>query len=161
VLTSFEADPGFAKRFWAKVDRRGPEDCWEWRSPATSTFGYGRIKAGDRLWSAHRVSYVLAHGQVPPGLWVLHSCDNPLCVNPSHLYAGTRSQNMKDAFLRGRVTIPNTKLTASDVREIRAQLRAGLTNRAIATRFGIDPSYVSKIRTGKTWSHLPDLEEAA
>ena len=87
-------------RFWSKVDTSG--DCWEWTGRMTAADGYGGIKVlGEQ--AAHRVSWVIHHGPVPDGLWVLHHCDNRKCVRPDHLYLGTVQDNNRDAVTRGRM----------------------------------------------------------
>lgn len=95
-----------ADRFWAKVHRRGPEDCWPWRA-SVAGWGYGRLRyQRDGVWvtrSAHRVAWELTHGQPPPDhLAVLHRCDNPRCVNPAHLLLGTQQDNLADMRAKGR-----------------------------------------------------------
>jgi len=92
-----------ANRFWPKV-RKGDE-CWEWIG-ARGARGYGKMTAGPRGSGhvrAHRVSWELAFGPVPDGLWVLHTCDNPPCVRPDHLWLGTRLDNMRDCARKGRI----------------------------------------------------------
>ena len=94
--------PMFARRFEDYVDRKGPDDCWEWQGPRSAERGYG-------CWGrrrAHRHAWEMANGPVPDGLWVLHHCDNKPCVNPAHLYAGSRADNMRDAVERGRMHSP-------------------------------------------------------
>jgi hypothetical protein len=102
-----------AERFWAKVDRRGEDECWEWTG-SRNEHGYGGIRlAGQRgpLLKAHRVSFMLAH----PGVeltradHICHTCDNPPCVNPAHLYRGDYTTNTADKVARGR------HLTGSDL----------------------------------------------
>lgn len=88
------------ERFWAKVQKG--EGCWEWQ--AAKTNGYGRINVEGRAIPAHRLAYELTNGPIPQGLFVLHSCDNPGCVNPEHLRAGTALDNMLDRSARGRPT---------------------------------------------------------
>lgn len=86
-------------RFWAKV--RVAPGCWEWAA-AKNGKGYGRIYAWGKQQSAHRVSYALAYGPIPLGLFVLHHCDNPGCVNPNHLFLGTQKDNIHDMLRKGR-----------------------------------------------------------
>lgn len=88
------------KRFWDKV-KKG-DHCWSWTGAAT-TKGYGRININGRLVLAHRLSWEMENGPVPDGLWVLHSCDNPPCVRPSHLFLGNQSMNMLDCAAKGRI----------------------------------------------------------
>lgn len=96
------------ERFWAKVDKRGDGDCWPWTGAKTSK-GYGAIQQcgkGSPMLLAHRASYEFSAGPIESGLYILHSCDNPGCVNPAHLRAGTQSENIAEAFAKGRKLIP-------------------------------------------------------
>lgn len=95
----FQHPQSVEERFWPKVDKSG--DCWTWTA-SLSRSGYGGFGFRGKVWKAHRVSYVLAYGEIPDGAHILHSCDNPPCVNPAHLRAGTRSDNMQDKVRRGR-----------------------------------------------------------
>jgi DNA-binding Xre family transcriptional regulator len=87
------------QRFWSKVDRSG--DCWLWTG-ARRPLGYGALKIDGRVLHAHRVAYEPVYGDIPPELVVLHTCDNPPCVNPAHLRLGTRSDNTRDMYAKGR-----------------------------------------------------------
>lgn len=79
----------------------GRTDCWHWCGP-TNAFGYGRITYQGKLSVAHRLSWVAFNGPIPDGLSVLHRCDNPSCINPEHLFLGTYSDNLRDAWAKGR-----------------------------------------------------------
>ena len=92
--------PEAAARFWTKVEKT--EGCWLWRG-ALSRKGYGSFRAdaiGGR--QSHRVAWELTHGPIPDGLFVLHRCDTPRCVNPAHLWLGTAADNSRDMALKGR-----------------------------------------------------------
>lgn len=89
------------ERFWAKVDRRGPDDCWEWTAGCNRK-GYGKFSLDGATRQSHRISWELANGQIPEGLCVLHRCDNPPCCNPAHLFLGTHADNHADRSLKGR-----------------------------------------------------------
>lgn len=147
-------------RFWQKVDRRGPNDCWPW-TKARDRQGYGQTKFSSRQsQKAHRVAYTLTHGAIPAGLMICHRCDSPPCCNPAHLYAGTSADNQRDAVRAGKHRDrvgdrnPAAKLTADDVREIRAGLSRGLTQSALAERFGVEQTNISMIKRGATWRHV-------
>lgn len=89
------------ERFWSKVNKGSPEDCWEWTG-ARLPWGYGRMQKNGHLVGSHCVAYELAYGSVPKGYFVLHKCDNPPCCNPSHLFLGTNQDNMNDMISKGR-----------------------------------------------------------
>jgi hypothetical protein len=113
-------------RFWAKVDIRGPEECWNWMG-AKLPDGYGQFKIGSGSERAHRVAWILTHGLIPEGKDILHSCNNTSCVNPNHLRPGTDTENVQQKMSEGRfVAVPgelngNHILTEQEVREIRAR----------------------------------------
>jgi hypothetical protein len=92
------------QRFWAKVKIGAADACWEWQGFRLPK-GYGTIGVGGRAGGkqlAHRVSYELEYGLIPEGLLVCHSCDNPPCVNPKHLYVGSYADNLTDMHRKGR-----------------------------------------------------------
>jgi hypothetical protein len=88
-----------ADRLWLRVAVAG--ECWEFTGHR-DRWGYGAISVGRRNVGAHRVAYELAHGEIPTGLVVMHSCDNPPCVNPAHLSVGTQGDNVRDCRTKGR-----------------------------------------------------------
>lgn len=95
---------GLLARFWPKVDRRGPLECWPWTASSLTTYGYGHIRltSSRRKVLSHRLAYELANGPIPDGLKVLHECDNPPCCNPAHLFLGTHLANARDRDSKGR-----------------------------------------------------------
>ena len=137
--------------------------CWEWMR-VRNQHGYGQLRVNGRMMYAHRLAYQLGVGRIPDGLHVLHQCDNPRCINPSHLSVGTRSQNMRECSKRGRSRIPKpvklgeqngaAKLAVADVRSIRQLLADGWTQRAIAERFGVCQQNIANIKSGKVWMHV-------
>ena len=133
----------------------GPAGCWVFTG-AVSKNGYGVIQFDGRLYSAHRLAYLLTHGEVADGLVVMHSCDNKRCCNPDHLSVGTHSENVKDAYRRGLAT-PNkaaARLARGDVVEIKKRLRAGESQSVIAADYGVKQCTISNINTGKRWGEV-------
>lgn len=154
----------FASRFWSKVDKRGPDDCWLW-TRSKDRFGYGQFFAGQhavqRNPRAHRVAYELSKGAIPSGLCVLHSCDNRPCCNPAHLWVGSNAENVADKTAKGRQTkgaqINTAKLNADAVRAIRRLKASGLSCAAVARVHGVSRETVSLISRYKIWKHIKDL----
>lgn len=152
--------PGLLARFWAKVDKASsPHGCWLWT--AATIDGYGKIRWDNHgpLIRANRLSWIIHYGPIPRGLWVLHNCpggDNPACVNPSHLWLGAHTDNMKDKVAKGRQRrgekTPSHKLTETQVKEIRAI--DGLSLRTIAGMYGICPQTAWEIRCRQIWKHI-------
>jgi HNH endonuclease len=94
------------RRFWEKVSiSGGPDACWEWKAVARC-MGYGVLQLDGKAQFAHRIAWILSNGAIPDGLCVLHKCDNRPCVNPRHLWLGTRSENTLDMFAKGRQNPP-------------------------------------------------------
>lgn len=141
------------KRFWAKVDQQGPDECWPWTACRKAT-GYGMFSAGRGSPSqAHRVAYELTHGPIAEGLVVRHRCDNPGCCNPAHLETGTVADNNRDTVERGRSV--HAHLTEAQVVEIRETFAAGgVSQAALAREFSVSPMMISKIIRRKKWTHV-------
>lgn len=149
-----------ADRFWAKVDKRGPDECWPWTA-AVNENGYGVMrpqgkKSGPTI-KAHRVSLMLAGVDVE-GRLVLHSCDNPPCVNPAHLSAGDRQQNVADMMSRERQPRGSrngqAKLTERQVAEIRRRAALGERRRLLANEFKVSESTINRLAKGEGWRHV-------
>ena len=146
------------ERFWRKV-AQSKVGCWEWNGSKLKS-GYGHIRSGGkgtRTYLAHRYSYELHHGPIDPRHFVIHSCDNPSCVNPAHLRQGTPLDNMLDMIAKGRKIVPvgtkhfSAKLDAEKVRFIRS---SSASNASLALKFGVDASAISDVRNGVTWKHV-------
>jgi hypothetical protein len=133
-----------------------PSGCWEWQGDIASV-GYGRVSIkGVRYW-AHRVAWEIANGIAAGSAVIMHSCDNPKCVNPSHLSAGTQSENLKDMWNKGREKIVSgerhgkSRLTEQQVKAILVDTRQPSV---VAKEHGIACSHVSSIKSGRLWGHI-------
>ena len=153
-----------AERMAANTPKGLPSDvCWPWQGciRARKSHPYGQIKIGGRRYFTHRIAWELANGvPVPDGQFILHSCDNPRCVNPAHLRPGTTRENAHDMVSRGRCNPPRGErcgsavLTASAVIEIRHWWAAGARNMDLARGFGVCKTTVSGITKNRNWKHL-------
>lgn len=161
-----------------KMSRYNPDNgCWEWIGALNDNnrkAAYGSMTIGSRTdgsrkkVSAHRYSYMVFIGMIPDDLFVCHSCDNSICVNPKHLFLGTRQDNTDDRERKGRNYVPRGEnhakaiLKEADVINIYRLLDNGIRNIEISRMYKIEKSAVSNIRTGKNWKqafakyrHLP------
>ena len=135
--------------------------CWNWTRDVYN-YGYGKLSIGrGKQTRAHRYVYIKQFGEIPEGMNVLHKCDNPRCVNPSHLFLGTQKDNVIDMMSRGRggyktffgENHANSKLTMEKASEIRDMYKTGrYFQREIGERFGISQAVVSKIIMGTSWT---------
>ncbi|MFF6903484.1 HNH endonuclease [Streptomyces hydrogenans] len=149
-----------ADRFWAKVDRRSPGECWPWTA-AVNTCGYGVMRPEGRRTGptvkAHRVSLMLTGVDIE-GMVIRHSCDNPPCVNPAHLSVGTKADNSADMVSRDRHARGSrsgtSKLTDAEIVEIRQRAAGGELHRVLAANYGVSRSTITQIVNNKTWRHL-------
>lgn len=158
------------KRFWKKVKEGKPDECWPWLSFLFNDGdGYGQVKLGigsrkksiRHRYRAHRVAYFLANGHLPDDLCVCHRCDNPICVNPNHLFLGTPIENALDRNDKQRDARGEThgmhRLTEDEVRKLR-RLREeqGLSYRALGEMFGVSTTHAGFIVRRESWAHIPE-----
>lgn len=133
----------FADRFWSCVDKNGPVHptlgtrCWVWLR-GCNRFGYGAFTVAGKGQRAHRVSWEMAHGPIPDGLWLLHKCDNPKCVNPDHAFLGTALENARDREAKGRGGGHLTRGDRNGAKrpDVRAKISAAARRRGEARRAG-------------------------
>ena len=146
--------------FWGKVNRAGPiiqeklDACWIWEG-GKQLNGYGRFftpRPEHRTYLAHRFSWILAHGNILENSYVLHRCDNPPCVRPTHLFLGSQADNRIDCMLK--IRNPNRKLSPENVREIRQLLSFKVSQQSIADKFGVTQVCISHIHRNTSWSYL-------
>ena len=146
-------------KFWSRTAVGDDDECWEWQAGFSGDYGWFSDSGFERY--AHRVSYRIDRGEWPEDQ-VNHTCHNPACVNPSHLYGGSHSDNMKDAYENGtqsalthRGEQTNTaKLTEDDVREIRNKYDGDATQVELAEEYGVTQANISLIVRGEKWSHV-------
>lgn len=140
--------------FWAKVDVRGPDECWLWTG-CVCRLGYGVLTVAGKRWKAHRFAVVVHSGVHPGQRHVRHRCDVAQCVNPAHLELGSHQDNMRDRSLRGRTargaSVGNSVLTEGAVESIRILAATGLTWAEISRRTGHPTSTVRSAANGGHW----------
>ena len=169
------------RNFWRHINKDGPtmphmeSPCWIWTAFKTER-GYGRVGVGPKVMAAHRISWIIAHGQIPLMMCVCHRCDNPSCCNPSHFFLGTQADNVRDREIKKRGNRAygdnhgsrihpesrprgeahgSAKLTAAQVLEIRALYAAGdITLKQLATQFNVSNVHIRFIVIRKLWKHL-------
>jgi len=157
-------------RFWSSVDKsERPKSCWIWKA-GKDKYGYGIFCCGGDNYRAHRVAYQLTQGEIPKGKCVLHHCDNPSCVNPSHLFVGTHADNVRDKVAKGRQArgdtlrsnriflkggaVGTSKLNEEQVKEIRSLAAMGLHRKKIAEKFNVHKDTIRDIIRRKIWKHI-------
>ncbi len=176
-LHTYAHPPSNEERFWANVDKNGPipphlsTPCWVWTGSRFN--GYGQFQAAYKHEGAHRYSYRLANGHIPDGAQILHHCDNPPCVRPEHLYAGTPKNNSDDCHNRGRArpafgdangsrtrpdrrakgeTHGRAKLTLTQAAEIRRRRNEGETLSSLASAFGVSSTTIHAVVHGRRYT---------
>lgn len=144
------------KLFLSNIHIGKSDECWNWKL-ATDRYGYGKVRIGGVVYIAHRVAYEMANGYIPRGKHVLYKCDNSLCCNPLHLYAGTHLDNMHDMDSRGRraKVFVNRKMTFDKAQALRVEFEMGASKRSLARKYNISPVYVRQILRGEYWKIPP------
>lgn len=144
-------------RFWSRINKKNNDDCWLWKG-RTNPDGYGYFDYNYIGEGAHRFMWRISFGEIPDGLEVCHSCDNPPCVNPNHLFLGTHQDNIKDRDMKGRQAshkgIKNGRavVTESDVLVIRELRKSGLEYQQIADNMGVSTGCINHILNGRHWA---------
>ena len=161
------------QRFWEKVNQAGPDDCWPWtRARRSKGYGQFRIRTGESPQIASRVAWGLTYGDIPEGLVVCHKCDNPPCCNPRHLFLGTPEENTADMVAKGRHALASPaavaelvvrvrRLTDSQIAEVRQLRSRGMSHRAIAARFDVHHSTITRLLNGRHWTSSTDSPSAS
>ena len=143
--------------FHSKYEPVTESGCWIWLGATTGKSGYGHLRSGSKDLSAHRASWEIHFGDIPKKTYVLHRCDNKMCVNPNHLFLGHHRDNMMDMVRKGRSNRGDkngmAKLTAEKVLEIK-MLFHHFDDSEIARKFFVAPRTIKDIRGGKSWGHL-------
>ncbi len=158
--------PPIEDRIWAKVKKGSDAECWEWTGGCTRA-GYGTISYQNRHQYAHRLVYEFTHGAIPDGMLICHTCDNPICVNPAHLWVGTKGDNNRDMIAKGRNWLQqkperqvrgerqgSAKLTEAAVRDIRMLASQGCSLRELATKYGVSDTTINTVVARKWWKHV-------
>lgn len=153
-------------RFWAKVNKRGPDDCWPWMA-GKDNWGYGMFWLEDRTLHASRVAWLLTNGSIPEGMEICHSCDNPLCVNPRHLFMGSQLVNIADRENKGRrdehlppiskgEKHPRAKLNDDLVRMARDAYKSGVYGAVgkLAKAYGVNYYTLYNAASNRVWKHI-------
>jgi|688.fasta_scaffold04931_21 hypothetical protein len=148
-------------RFWSKILTGDINECWECVGMGLNK-GYGEFSINSKRIFAHRFSYQLFHNRlIKEGMCILHSCDNPLCVNPNHLSEGTQQENITDRENKGRGVAPkgenqsSAKLKEFQVKEIRANYEKGqITYKQLANDYGVSDITIGHIIHRNTWKHI-------
>lgn len=138
--------------------------CIEFQGAISSSTGYGKIRFEGKPVDTHRATWIAAHGPIPAGMYVCHTCDNRKCIRLTHLFLGTHSDNMKDAARKGRLpenfkrgsASPSAKLTEAQVIAIYDAVHRGESTKALALKYGTTHQRVSAIRYRQTWRDLLD-----
>lgn len=157
-----ELAPEQKERFLSLIDKSaGLDRCWPWTGGIHTNTSYGYFGDGQKRRFAHRIAFFLEHGPILPGLHICHSCDNPPCCNPAHLFLGTHQDNMRDMLDKGRnpyfcnrgASHPNSRFTNEQVREIRTRHAAGETQMSLCRHFNVCSITMSRLVRGERYEN--------
>lgn len=179
IKKSYKLTDNQLERFLYYIEKTS--SCWIWTGDKTVS-GYGSFHVYKNKvhikYGAHRLSWALHHNQNPGKFFICHRCDNPICVNPEHLFAGTQQDNVNDMLSKGRGIMqrdpdrlknflklhsnrrargdahPGTKLTTVDVENIRALFEFGVPAKTLAKDFGVSKNTIWRVANGTTWGHI-------
>jgi hypothetical protein len=154
---------GIGERFWSKVKKGKPHECWLWTG-ALRAGGYGWFNYKGRPTNASRIAYIITNGELPSHIFVCHSCDNPACCNPNHLWPGTASDNNRDRDIKGRGNNrhpnvskeerhPSAKL---DRQKVAQAYTSKISAVELALLWGVTPQAIHAIRKGKNWKSVTE-----
>lgn len=129
--------------------------CHIWMGGTGGPLGYGAMKVNGKAIATHRLSWEESYGDIPDGMWVLHKCDIPTCINPEHLFLGDHNANMEDKRNKKRAPYGeghhSTKITSEDALAIR---ESNQSSKVLAALFNLNASSIRNIRNGKRWKYL-------
>jgi len=151
------SDKTTEQRFWEKVDKSG--DCWVWTGNKTGNMGYGVFRTGKTKTRAHRYSYELHKGPIQKGMLILHTCDTPTCIKPSHLILGTHQSNTDDRVKKKRSARGekngSSKLTEKIVKRIREEYSCGNTTMMqLAEKYRVGQTTIFRVIHAENWKHM-------
>lgn len=149
------------KKFWRKILFGNIDQCWQWMA-GRSKGGYGQFNILGKTKAVHRFVFIQLFDEPKAGLCVLHKCDNRSCVNPNHLFTGTKKDNYDDMVSKGRSNHPgapgskngNAKLSEEHISVIKNRLGKGETLKSIGESFGVNLSVIWGIKVGRGWKHV-------
>ena len=145
--------------FWRYAKKQSKVKCWIWTGSTNGRYGIVQYPKPRKNFGAHRVSYEIHKGKIPSNMSVLHTCDNPLCVNPHHLFLGSQLTNIRDMISKGRRVQPNVigelngraKLTATEAAAIRTSTSS---TKELSTKYKVCKGTIYAIKKHRLWSHI-------